>query len=256
MHRPTRYLRESARKSRLPPLTPPLEASHRRVKHQGRVSAWPPAVSAAPTAVAWARPQGRPDSFRPVVPDPALSIAPAAAASPIPSGPVEPRPRVGAFARAGKLPDRSLGIGSVPVLDCGEMRTVRELLSVGRLGVLVCRGCEGSLDDITATGLPWATAGGVRSAWLLPRLRQLLDRVAGLAGLRWAAVPDVARGAAPTSESYRCWRSPLRGPGLTTALAARTVRADADDDARCLFLGGPRKSGRDPGEMFTPSPLS
>lgn len=123
-------------------------------------------------------------------------------------------------------------------------RTHPEIVRLRRLhgddlGRLVVPAQDSSVEATAEAGIPWAVDNGAFGKWDEAAFVKLVDRIGGLPGCRFVAVPDVVGDSQATRERYDLWRPRLNG--LPLALVAQdglTLDAVPWDELEALFIGG------------------
>jgi hypothetical protein len=128
------------------------------------------------------------------------------------------------------------------ILVSGATRTVERYPQLGRL---VSPRAGNSIEDMAASGRPWAADNDAFLAWDQERFYVMLARIAKAdrSRLLWVAVPDVVGDAQATVNRWHEWYRQLDYLGLPAAFVGQDglgVIADQIPwhEMACFFLGG------------------
>lgn len=128
------------------------------------------------------------------------------------------------------------------VLVSGATATVRKLAPHPNLGILLTPHDGQSAAMIRERGVPWAADNAAYSNWDDAAFCRLLDKIRGLAGCLFVAVPDVVGDAKATLERFKTWAPVVRGdsqqPLAFVGQDGCTPAMVPWDDIRAYFVGG------------------
>jgi len=123
----------------------------------------------------------------------------------------------------------------------GATSTLRRYGSSPYLGALLVPGARNSIETVLRSELPWAADNAAFTGFDPAAFCRMLGRIAGSAGCRFVACPDVVADAAATLELFRTWAPAIRALGLPVALVAQDGLDHHPvpwDQLDALFIGG------------------
>lgn len=123
----------------------------------------------------------------------------------------------------------------------GATSTLRRYGSSPHLGALLVPGACNSIEAVLRSELPWAADNAAFTGFDPAAFCRMLGRIAGSAGCRFVACPDVVGDAAATPRLFSIWAPAIRALGLPVALVAQDGLDHYPvpwDQLAALFIGG------------------